>query len=86
LVWLSVSHAEEPRKLEQELTRLARSLGEAGVMLVLGGQALHKLHAVRGDNIHIGQSMAELVAFAKGLQAANAPILCPSTTGERAKS
>jgi len=84
LVWLSVSHAEEPRKLEQELTRFARSLGEAGVMLVLGGQALPKLHAVRGENVHVGQSMAELVAFARGLRAGELPA-ASSTLGKGAK-
>jgi MerR family transcriptional regulator, light-induced transcriptional regulator len=86
LVWLSVSHLEEPRKLEKELSRFAGSLADAGVMFVLGGQALHKLHVVRGENIHIGQSMAELAAFAKGLRAAQATRNCPSTPSERARS
>ena len=86
LVWLSVSHVEEPRKLEQDLSRFAGSLADAGVMFVLGGQALHKLHVVRGENIHIGQSMAELAAFAKGLRAAQATRNCPSTPSERARS
>lgn len=85
LVWLSVSHVEEPRKLEQELARFAGLLADAGVMFVLGGQALHKLHVVHGENIHIGQSMAELAAFAKGLRAAKAPKNCPSTQVKRAR-
>ena len=46
-------------------------------MFVLGGQALHKLHVVRGENIHIGQSMAELAALAKGLRASKRPVNPP---------
>jgi MerR family transcriptional regulator, light-induced transcriptional regulator len=86
LVWLSVSHLEEPRKLEKELSRFAGSLADAGVMFVLGGQALHKLHVVRGGNIHIGQSMAELAAFAKGLRASKTPVNPLFTPAKRARS
>lgn len=86
LVWLSVSHTEEPRKLEQGLLRFAGSLADAGVTFVLGGQASHKLHMVREENIHTGQSMAELVAFAKGLRASRTPVNPLLTPAKRARS
>lgn len=86
LFWLSVSFAENSDELENDVTELVRNLTELGARLVGGGQALPKLHVVRGANIHVGQSMAELVAFAKGLRAANKTMDGPSTSTKQVES
>ncbi len=78
LVWLSVSHVEDRAALQRDLSKLASSLEPLGARLMVGGRALSKLRLPRSEGVQIGQTMAELVAFAKGLRASHPPTICPS--------
>jgi excisionase family DNA binding protein len=67
LVWLSVSSKVEEREFLKELEALASELAASGVCVVLGGQEAENLALPRADNLHLGRSMGELIAFARGI-------------------
>jgi excisionase family DNA binding protein len=69
LVWLSLSVIGDGKDMEQQIDRLARQLSERGVRLVLGGTAVERMDLLPRPGLHIGESMRELEAFAKGLVA-----------------
>ncbi|MDY7109604.1 MAG: excisionase family DNA-binding protein [Planctomycetota bacterium] len=68
LVWLSAS-AEDLRAadLSGQIDALLAGLSEIGLSLIIGGNALQRVQPPASSSLHIGQSMAELVAFAKGI-------------------
>jgi methanogenic corrinoid protein MtbC1 len=66
LVWLSVSSAVEEREFLKELEALSTELSASGVCVVLGGQRAEDLDLPRVDNLYLGRSMGELIAFARG--------------------
>lgn len=71
LLWLSVSHAEEPAALSRDLNALFDELEPLGIAMAIGGQAAHELEIRRYSRLCIGRSMGELLGFAKGLAAAS---------------
>lgn len=68
LVWLSAS-AEDLRAadLSGQVEALLAGLDELGLSLIIGGSALQRIQPPSSPSLHIGHSMAELVAFAKGI-------------------
>ena len=70
LVWISVSRAVQPDRLAGEIAALAQSVRRDGVSVVVGGRALSPRLLPSLANLHVGGSMAELAAFARGLVAA----------------
>ena len=67
LVWLSISEVADGKDLEQQIDRLTQQLSDQGVRLVLGGRAVERMDLLPRPGLHIGESMRELEAFAKGL-------------------
>jgi len=67
LVWLSVSSPDVPDSVVKEIATLANSLAERNVPLVVGGRESHRVTRMKHPNIHGLHSMAELVAFVRGL-------------------
>jgi len=67
LIWLSVSTAANHRRLAADVADLAARAGDAGVSVVLGGRGVRALRLPRTANLHVGASMRELIAFARGL-------------------
>lgn len=67
LVWLSISVVGDGEDLEQQIDRFAQQLNERRVRLVLGGRAAQTMNIAPRPGLHIGASMRELEAFAKGL-------------------
>lgn len=67
LVWLSISVVGDGEDLEQQIDRFAQQLYERRVRLVLGGRAAQTMNIAPRPGLHIGASMRELEAFAKGL-------------------
>lgn len=72
VVWLSVSTAPHQETLRRAIEGFARAVEPAGVSVVVGGRGLAGALPVAG-NLHVGASIGELVAFARGLAASNAP-------------
>lgn len=69
LVWLSISVAQRPDEMRQDVIKLACELGTRGTRLIVGGQKCGVLDLPTEDNMLVGQSVAELVAFGRGLLA-----------------
>lgn len=69
LVWVSASVAADGPAIASELTELAGRAASRRTHLVVGGRAREALGALAGPNLFTGSSMAELAAFARGLQA-----------------
>jgi excisionase family DNA binding protein len=67
LVWLSISAVADGEDLAQQIDRFAQHLNERRVRLVLGGRAAQTMAITPRPGLHIGASMRELEAFAKGL-------------------
>jgi len=68
LVWLSASaEGLPPADLAGQIHTLLKGLSEIGLSLIIGGAALERIQPPTAANLHIGRSMAELVAFAKGI-------------------
>jgi MerR family transcriptional regulator, light-induced transcriptional regulator len=67
LAWLSVGSEAAGERLAREIAPLAERLARAGVRLVVGGRALPRSLETRDRPYVVGRSMAELVAFARGL-------------------
>jgi hypothetical protein len=72
LVWLSVTHASATSDLRTQVSKLAADLAPLGARLVVGGYHHEALGLTGSESVCIGQSMAELAAFGKGLLAARA--------------
>lgn len=68
LVWLSATHVVQPELLERGVDKLSAELELRNVPLIIGGFAHGRLELPQRANVHIGHSMGELVAFAKGLR------------------
>ncbi len=66
IVWWSISHATEPRKLEAALVTLAQVCAQHGASLVVGGSAVGAMTPAQAGGATIARSMSELVAFARG--------------------
>lgn len=69
LVWLSIG-ATPGAELRQHVLRLSESLAAMGARLIVGGFHHHLVGLAGSEAVFVGQSMAELAAFAKGLLAA----------------
>ncbi len=67
IVWLSLNHAAEADELRRELPLLAGEMTKRGTMLAVGGRSVHALALSRGGAVFVGDSMAELAAYARGL-------------------
>jgi excisionase family DNA binding protein len=68
LVWLSASAEEiRPADLARQIDILLKGLTKIGLSLIVGGNALERIQPPTAANLHIGRSMAELVAFARGI-------------------
>ncbi len=70
LAWLSVSDEIAAPRLAQEIAPLAERLTLSGTRLVVGGRALPRALETQDAPYCVGGSMAELVAFARGLREA----------------
>jgi len=64
LVWLSVGHAPDTRRLIGDVERLLDGLGERGTPCVLGGREIRRLPPSVGKQAYIGQGMRDLARFA----------------------
>jgi methanogenic corrinoid protein MtbC1 len=73
LVWLSLSVEQSARKAARDIDKLASTLADRGVRMVVGGRAARELGPVLHKVQHAA-SMAELAAFARGLSAAGAGV------------
>ena len=73
VVWLSVSVEQAADSIRSELVKFADDLFAQNASLVVGGQAIGRLADLRHPNLTIGQSMAELSSFARGILAAVPP-------------
>jgi methanogenic corrinoid protein MtbC1 len=65
LVWLSVSHLEDPLRL-LDVVQLAEQLSSSGIPLALGGRALSQHVLPPSESIYFARSLTELAAFARG--------------------
>jgi excisionase family DNA binding protein len=74
LVWLSAtSEGLPPAELAGQIETLLEGLSEIGLSLIIGGNGLERIQPPAAANLHIGRSMAELVAFARGIVLAPRP-------------
>lgn len=80
LVWLSVSAVVDREALAQKVKRLVSYLADGPVSLALGGSALAELDLAPHSQLHVGEKMGELEAFAKGIALAAGPALSPVET------
>lgn len=69
LVWLSVS-AEAPEDLAGRIGELAEALAGQGAYLAVGGRKLPEDLRCEAPNAHATATMRELVAYSRGLRAA----------------
>jgi methanogenic corrinoid protein MtbC1 len=70
LVWISTSVADANPKLPDEVAELADELAQRRGSLIIGGQARDAVAWPKRTNIHVGSSMGELLAFARGMRLA----------------
>lgn len=64
--WLSITSEQESRFLRGYARELAEGLDALGVGLLVGGREARRLGVPSIPNVHRGESIAELVAFARG--------------------
>jgi MerR family transcriptional regulator, light-induced transcriptional regulator len=69
LVWVSVSGITAPELIAAGLQRLAGRAARRHAHVVAGGRASAALALSETANLHLGGSMRELAAFARGLKA-----------------
>lgn len=69
IVWLSISAKDRPRELRAEIRGLLDELKGRRATLLVGGRMRDHLDLGPHPNLHVGASMAELEAYAKGLVA-----------------
>jgi methylmalonyl-CoA mutase cobalamin-binding subunit len=67
VVWLSLSVNLPKEQLRQQLTRLARRLGEIDCTLILGGRHADDISMNAFPHVLLVESMGELAAFVRGL-------------------
>lgn len=68
LVWVSISHPGDEKALEEELTHLYEKTSQIGAALAVGGYSAPRCAALASRSRFLrGQSLAELMAFARGL-------------------
>ena len=68
LVWLSCSATQTALPDAKPLNDLANQLAARQTPLIVGGRTVPRFGATRPTNLHVGHSMAELAAFARGLR------------------
>lgn len=68
LVWISISVADDPAGLGRGIGAFAAAAARLGTSVVVGGRAAGALGLPVLPNLHVGGSMAELAAFARGLR------------------
>jgi methanogenic corrinoid protein MtbC1 len=71
-VWLSLTAAQPVDTLRDHVRRLGAQLQGLGVALLVGGRMAPALGVLDMTNLHRGESIAELVAFARGLAVSRA--------------
>ncbi|MEO6029384.1 MAG: B12-binding domain-containing protein, partial [Candidatus Binatia bacterium] len=70
LVWVSVSvSAIGDGRVEETVARLVGAAAEHDAQVMIGGRAVTAMSLRPAANLHRGGSMAELAAFARGMQA-----------------
>ncbi|MEM7480220.1 MAG: B12-binding domain-containing protein [Acidobacteriota bacterium] len=70
MVWISISTADQPARLSAEIRHLLDKLSKHGVLLMLGGKKVREVDLpAKNPRLFVGDSMAELAAFARGLAA-----------------
>ena len=67
LIWLSVSGAQPSERVAAATAALASALQPLGTSVIVGGRAFHAQPGAP-PNLHAGTSMAELVAYARGVR------------------
>ncbi|MCU0290889.1 MAG: excisionase family DNA-binding protein [Thermoanaerobaculaceae bacterium] len=67
LVWVTVGSLTKAEVLEQEVTALAAAIKPLGSSLTVGGRGAARLRHSGLEHLHLGGTMAELSAFARGL-------------------
>ncbi len=67
LVWMSISSGRRSQKWYEEMEKLKTYLTGRNAILIIGGRNHHLVKSLADQNVIIGTSMRELVAFAKGL-------------------
>ena len=67
LVWLSISHEGDSQALEHEIALLQEKATAVGAAVVIGGRAAPRCTQLPTGRFLRGQSMAELLAFVRGL-------------------
>lgn len=75
LAWLTISSIADSQSLMKDVDKLASQLADIGLSLVVGGRVVDEVKLPQHGNLHIGRSMSELAAFAKGLRLAPQPDL-----------
>lgn len=69
IVWVSVSTVTDGPALGRELGSLVEAAAVRHTHVVVGGRAATKVPLSAAPNLYVGNSMAELAAFARGLLA-----------------
>lgn len=69
LVFVSVSAPRDLAAFGEQLAALARDCASLGTAVVVGGRALESGRLPAEPNLHVGRTIGELVAFARGLRA-----------------
>lgn len=70
LAWVSVSSSDRPARLAAEIEAFAGTVRRLGVSVIAGGRGLPPAFTPDAPNLHVGASLGELVAFARGLASA----------------
>lgn len=67
LIWVSVTHASNADSILRYLNTLAEASTSMGTSIIIGGRMVEHLKLSAPRAIHVGRSMSELAAFARGL-------------------
>jgi methanogenic corrinoid protein MtbC1 len=65
LVWLSISSAESPHPLRDQIISLANRLSAANVLFAVGGRCVAELHLAQIPHVSLMNTMADLNAIAR---------------------
>ncbi|MEM6792796.1 MAG: helix-turn-helix domain-containing protein [Acidobacteriota bacterium] len=68
LIWLSVSAVAEPDQLKADIESMVAGLDGENIGIALGGREVAHIGLHHQPGLFIGRSMAELVAYARGLE------------------
>ena len=66
-VWLSVTHGGRIDELREEILQLREQLSAAGIPLLIGGAAYHKLGLPQHPSLATGESIGDVISFARQL-------------------